>query len=103
FTQPALGTYGDTGRNILTQPGINNWDMSIGKGFSLGERAKFMFKADAFNTFNHHQYAGDVGGLLVAGSSGNATVSNTVGSSTAGLITSGSDSRILQLGGKITF
>ncbi|MFZ0303317.1 MAG: TonB-dependent receptor [Terracidiphilus sp.] len=103
YTQPALGTYGNTGRNILTQPGINNWDMSIGKGFSFGEGLRFVFKADAFNTFNHHQYAGDVGGLLVAGSSGNETISNTVGSSTGGLISSASDSRILQLGGKITF
>lgn len=103
FTQPALGVYGNTGRNILTQPGINNWDMSIGKGFSLGERARFVFKADAFNTFNHHQYAGDVGGLLVAGSGGNETISNSVGSSTGGLITGASSSRILQLGGKITF
>ncbi len=103
FTQPGLGTYGNSSRNFLTQPGINNWDMSIGKGFSLGERARFVFKADAFNTFNHHQYAGDVGGLLVEGSGGNETISNGVGSSTGGLITSASDARILQLGGKITF
>ncbi|HTW78537.1 MAG TPA: carboxypeptidase-like regulatory domain-containing protein [Terracidiphilus sp.] len=103
FTQPALGVYGDTARNWLTQPGINNWDMSIGKGFSLGEGARFMFKADAFNTFNHHQYAGDVNGLLVAGSGGNEEVSNTVGSATGGLITGASSPRIIQLGGKITF
>jgi hypothetical protein len=103
FTQPALGVLGDSSRNFLTQPGINNWDMSIGKGFSLGERAKFVFKGDFFNTFNHHQYAGAVGGLLVAGSGGNETISNGVGSNTGGLITSASDSRILQLGGKITF
>ena len=31
FTQPALGTYGDTTRNFLRQPGINNWDMGVGK------------------------------------------------------------------------
>ena len=62
-----------------------------------------MFKADAFNTFNHHQYAGDVGGLLVAGSGGNETISNNVGSSTGGLITGAASPRILQLGGKITF
>ena len=103
FTQPALGVYGDTSRNWLTQPGINNWDMSIGKGFSLGERARLVFKADFFNTFNHHQYAGDVGGLLVAGSGGNENISNTVGASNGGLILGASSSRILQLGGKITF
>lgn len=103
FTQPALGTYGDTGRNFLSQPGINDWDMSVGKAFSLGEGVRFQFRVDAFNVFNHHQYAGDVGGLLVAGSGGNETISNTVGSATGGLITDASSPRILQFGGKITF
>ena len=35
FTQPVLGVFGNSSRNFLTQPGINNWDMSIGKGFSI--------------------------------------------------------------------
>jgi hypothetical protein len=103
FTQPVLGVFGNSSRNFLTQPGINNWDMSIGKGFSIAEGVKFVFKADAFNTFNHHQYAGDVNGLLVAGSGGNETISNNVGSTTGGLITGAASPRILQLGGKITF
>jgi hypothetical protein len=103
FSQPALGTYGNTGRNIFFQPGINDWDMSVGKAFEFGEGVQFQFRADAFNAFNHHQYAGDVNGLLVAGSGGNETISNSVGSATGGLITKASSSRILQLGGKITF
>ncbi len=103
FTQPPLGTYGDTGRNIYFQPGINNWDMSVAKAFSFGEGIQFQFRADAFNAFNHHQYAGDVNGLLVAGSGGNETISNSVGSSTGGLITGASSPRIMQLGGKIVF
>jgi len=103
FTGPALGTYGDTGRNFLNQPGINNWDMGAGKSFSLGEGIKFVFKVDAFNTFNHHQYAQDVGGLLVAGSGGNQPICANVGSSNCGLIYGASSARILQFGGKITF
>jgi hypothetical protein len=103
FTQPALGTYGDTSRNFLRQPGINNWDMSIGKDFSFTERLKFLFKMDAFNTFNHHQYSGDVGGLIVAGSGGNESISNGVGSANFGQITGSSSPRILQFSGKITF
>jgi len=43
FTQPALGVYGNTGRNFLRQPGINNWDMGLGKYFSIGERVKFAY------------------------------------------------------------
>jgi hypothetical protein len=103
FTNPALGEIGNTGRNFLRQPGINNWDMAIGKDFNFTERLKFLFKMDTFNTFNHHQYAGDVGGLIVAGSGGNETISNGVGSATFGQITGASSSRILQFSGKIQF
>ena len=103
FSNPALGEYGNTGRNFLRQPGINNWDMAIGKDFNFTERLRFLFKMDTFNTFNHHQYGGDVGGLIVAGSGGNETVDNGVGDSTFGQITGASSSRILQFSGKITF
>lgn len=103
FSNPALGEYGNTSRNFLRQPGINNFDMAIGKDFSFTERLHFLFKMDTFNTFNHHQYGGDVGGLIVAGSGGNAEISNGVGSSTFGQITGASSSRILQFSGKITF
>jgi len=103
FTTPALGTYGDTKRNFLRQPGINNWDMGFGKNLFLGERFKFAIHVDTFNTFNHHQYAGDVGALITGGSGGNNTISNTVGASNFGLITGASSSRIVQLSGKLTF
>jgi Carboxypeptidase regulatory-like domain len=103
FTQPPLGTYGDVGRNTITQPGINNWDMGFGKAFPIGERVRFVFKADAFNTWNHHQYAEDVNGLLVAGSGGNAAINTGVGGSNPGLINGASSSRIWQFGGKIQF
>lgn len=103
FTQPALGVFGNIGRNSLRQPGINNWDMAIGKDFSITERLRFLFKMDTFNTFNHHQYSGDVGGLIVAGSGGNENISNSVGAANFGQITGASSSRILQFSGKITF
>ena len=103
FTQPALGTYGNTGRNILRQPGINNWDMGFGKSFSIAERLKFQLNVDTFNTFNVHQYDNGVGGLTVGGSGGGSSISNGVGSSTAGQINGRADPRILQLAGKFTF
>jgi len=103
FTQPGLGTYGTIGRNTLRQPGINNWDLGLGKQFAFTERLRFQIKADAFNTFNHHQYGGDVGGLLVAGSGGNAAIDNNVNDSKFGLITQSSKSREFQFSGKVTF
>ena len=105
FTQPGLGTYGNTTRNFLRQPGINNFDMGFVKNFHFSEYVSFKLSVDTFNTFNHHQYAGDVGGLVVGGSGGNETIDNSVNSSaaTAGKITGSSAPRILQLGGKIVF
>jgi hypothetical protein len=104
FTNSPAGTYGDTGRNFLRQPGINDFDMGFGKDVSLGERAKFELRVQTFNTFNHHQYNINVGGLATGGSGGGSSIDNTVGDSTAGLITGTvAAPRILQLSGKITF
>ena len=103
FTQPAIGVFGNTTRNFLRQPGINNWDMGIGKSFTIAENVRFKMNLDAFNAFNHHQYSGIVGGLIGNGSGGGTTISNAVGSSTAGLITGAGASRILQISGKLTF
>jgi hypothetical protein len=103
FDQPDIGVYGNTARNFLRQPGINNWDMGLSKGFSLTEHAKFNLRVDTFNTFNHHQYDINVGGLATGGSGGGSSIDNGVGDSTAGLITSSSPARILQLSGKISF
>jgi Carboxypeptidase regulatory-like domain/TonB dependent receptor-like, beta-barrel len=105
FTQQLPGTFGNTKRNFLRQPGINNWDMGFSKSFNFAESVSFKLSVDTFNTFNHHQYSGDVGGLVVGGSGGNETIDNSVNSSsaTAGRITGASSPRILQLGGKLTF
>jgi len=103
FSQPDVGAYGNLGRNSFRQPGLNNWDMAIGKEFSFTERLHFLFKMDTFNTFNHHQYAGDVGGLIVAGSGGGSTVDSGLTSATFGQLTGAGSARLLQFSGKITF
>jgi hypothetical protein len=103
FAQPAAGVYGNTPRNWLRQPGINNFDMGFAKNFHFTERINFKLMVDTFNTFNHHQYAGDVGGLIQGGSGGNAAIDNFIGDSTAGLITQSSSARVIQLAGKLTF
>jgi hypothetical protein len=103
FTQPAIGVYGNTSRNFLRQPGINNWDMGFGKDFNFSERARFELHVDTFNTFNHHQYSYSVGGLATGGSGGGSSIDNTVGDALAGDITSSGVSRVVQLSGKITF
>jgi hypothetical protein len=103
FTQPAAGTYGNTGRNFLRQPGINDWDMGIAKYFPITERAQFQFHVDMFNAFNRTQYNLNVGGLATGGSGGGSSIDNGIGDPLQGLITSSSPGRIIQLSGKITF
>lgn len=103
FSQPSPGVYGNSARNFMTQPGINNWDLGIGKSFNLVERVKFQFNAQAFNAFNHHQYANAVGGLATAGSGGGSSIDNNIANVNAGKIIGSSPARILQLSGKITF
>jgi hypothetical protein len=105
FSQQLPGTFGNTTRNFLRMPGINNWDMGFAKNFHISESVNFKLSVDTFNTFNHHQYADNVGGLVVGGSGGGSTIDNSVNSSaaTAGKITGASAPRILQLGGKLSF
>lgn len=56
FAVPAAGTFGNAGRNIVTGPGINNWDFSLFKNISMGERYRLQFRAEFFNVFNHAQF-----------------------------------------------
>jgi Carboxypeptidase regulatory-like domain len=57
FSSPALYTYGNAGRDILTGPGRINWDMSLFKDFVIHEQMRLQFRAEAFNIFNHPQFA----------------------------------------------
>jgi hypothetical protein len=103
FQQPALGVYGSTARNWLRQPGINNWDMGIGKNFRIAEHVNFKLNGDFFNAWNHHQYAVNTGALIGSGSGGGSSIDNSISDTTAGQITSASASRIIQISGKLTF
>jgi hypothetical protein len=103
FTNPPAGTFGNTSRNFLRQPGINNWDLGLGKSFQFGERVTFRMRAEAFNAFNHPQYAIFTGAYAGAGSGGGANPNATLGSPSFGQITQASPGRVVQLGGKLTF
>lgn len=59
FTTPALGTFSSLGRNVLSGPGTNNWDIAMSKVFKLhGERPTLEFRAESYNTWNHTQFSG---------------------------------------------
>jgi hypothetical protein len=66
FVQPAFGTWGNAGQGILNDPGINNWNMTLGKIFSIQEGHQLEFKLETFNTFNHTQWQAAVTNLASA-------------------------------------
>jgi outer membrane receptor protein involved in Fe transport len=99
FVQPLAGQFGNSGRDILRGPGINNWDMGIGKDFKFTERIAFQFRAEAFNVFNHAQYGYDPN----TATSINAPVDNNPNDSKYGQVIAARPGRIIQLGGKIVF
>ncbi len=45
-------TYGNAGRNILTQPGRSNTDVGLFKAFRITERVGLQFRTEAFNVLN---------------------------------------------------
>jgi len=60
-TDPNTGvplTMGTLGRNFLHGPGFWNLNTSVERNFSLYERLSLAFRVDAFNVFNHPNFAG---------------------------------------------
>ncbi len=49
----AIGTYGNTGRNVFRGPDFLDWDASLGKNWKLNERMKLQFRGEVFNLLNH--------------------------------------------------
>jgi len=48
--------FGNSGRNLFRGPFQVRFDMSVAKEFSIKERFKLRFEADAFNIFNHPDF-----------------------------------------------
>jgi len=90
FVAPAVGAWGDAGHNSLRGPGRDNWNLSLFKSFVLSEArgSRLELRVESFNTWNHTEFD---------------QVSNGLGSSNFGQVTSAFDPRVFQLGGKIYF
>jgi hypothetical protein len=56
FAKPKPNYFGNSAPNIITGPGVNNWDIGAGKLIGLRETMAMQFRADAFNAFNHAQF-----------------------------------------------
>ena len=88
FAVPSMG-YGNLGRNVLASDRVFNTDFSLFKLVPLGERKRLEIRLEAFNVFNHIDWAPP--GTLV-GRAGAGRVSATAHAP-----------RILQLGMKLHF
>jgi hypothetical protein len=56
FTEPAISTLGNLGRNALSGPGFYNVDLAVSKYFALpwlSESAHVGLRVDAYNVLNH--------------------------------------------------
>jgi hypothetical protein len=57
FVQAQLGAKANVGRNTVSSPGLNVWNMSVFKTFKFTERAAMQFRFQTFDTFNHQNYS----------------------------------------------
>ena len=53
----AFSVPGNEGRNVITGPGLMNWDLSLQRHVRLSERTNLVFRADCFNLTNHPNLA----------------------------------------------
>jgi hypothetical protein len=82
FVANSPGQYGNTGRNIITGPGLSNVNLSLVKSFPVGEHfGHLQFRSEFFNAFNHTNL-GQPDGTLI--------------DSTCGKIQTAGEPRILQ-------
>jgi len=87
-----LGTFGTARRRFFHGPGLNNWDLALLKDTKITESKSLEFRFEAFNVWNHAQFAGQLSpGFGAFGSSG------------FGVISAAYDPRVLQAALKFLF
>jgi len=91
FVLPEGLTFGDAGRNNIRNPSRLNFDMGLFKHFAIKESTALEFRAEAFNVFNHTQFA-----LSSAATAGGITSAMTC---TGGADNSAGDASCLGPGG----
>jgi hypothetical protein len=106
YIRALQGAFATSGRNILASRGINNFDFSLFKTVTFGERGtKLQFRADFFNGFNHPQFT--PGRVNNVNSTNRANVTNflTPGNALFGQFDQvwSSNPRNIQVGAKLTF
>jgi Carboxypeptidase regulatory-like domain len=106
YAAPEALTFGDSGRNSLSNPDYINFNMGVFKHFKVTEGTAFEFRTEAFNVFNHTEW------LPIAGNEGSGAnnnpgtpFNNTFGPVQAGFLHAGGahEARVLQFALKFLF
>lgn len=96
FTAPQPWQWGNSSRNLLFGPGSATWDTSLQKDFNLRENMRFTLRGDFLDAFNHFNLSTPSSTIADTRDGGTAIA-------TSGKVYSGSGSRIIQVGARITF
>ena len=105
FAAPAAGTFGNAPRNLLYNPGQQQWDIALFKTFALGGVRKILFRAEFFN-FPNHPNLGGTGAQLGAQSNqltGNLGFADPTSATFGRLTTKTNDRRDIQLSIRFQF
>jgi hypothetical protein len=105
FTAPAPGTFNTQRvRNLIYQPGYQNWNMGLFKTIPINERFRFQFRAEAYNVWNHPNWCGNSGCSGTTNIGLNPTNTTTFGKVLSkGSGSSGQGERNLQLSLRLEF
>src|SRR3989449_5879179 len=98
FTVPTAGTFGNAGRSTFRGPGLVSVDTSFFKRIPIREGKTLQFRAEAFNVFNHANFAYP-NGIVFQGSPANYSYSDSAGQIT----NTATPSRQLQFALKLLF
>ncbi len=88
FSLPALFTFGNSPRNAVIGPALQEFDLSLQKDVAVRESVKLQFRVEGYNIFNHPNFN---------------IPNRTAFTSNFGRISSAQDSRQLQLAVKLVF
>ena len=98
FTAEQVGTYGNVKRNFFHGPGFNYTNMQLSKNFHLTEQRYLQLRVEAFNAFNHANFAGPNGNYS---SSSFGQITSTISSAEPN--GDPQPGRAIQLSGKLFF
>jgi hypothetical protein len=87
---PALGTYGNIGRNSFNGPTLFNSDAQLSRLFPIEGKVALDLRIEAFNVLNHPSFS-------------NPSSSNPASGSFGEISGTSNGARVFQLGGKILF